>query len=73
MFPASQQAHKHYVQYQRSSNIQKMARLEEDEVVLYNKQHEEMSAVVEAVQAEELENLFQEGEQHRVGSLMKNA
>ena len=72
MSPASQQACKHYAQYQRSSNIRKLARLEENEVVLDDEQHKEMSAVIEAVQAEELERLFQEGEQHGVGSLMKN-
>ena len=70
MSPASQQACKCYTQCQRSSNIRKLARLEENEVVLDNEQHKEMSAVVEAVQAEELERLFQ-GEQHGVGSLMK--
>jgi len=54
MSPASRQARKRFAQYQRSSNIRKLARLEENEVILDNEQHEEMSAVVEAVQAEEL-------------------
>ena len=71
MSPASQQMRKQYAQYQRSSNIRKLARLEESEVVLDKEQNEEMCAMVEAVQAEELEKLFQEGEQHGVGSLMK--
>ena len=54
MSPASQQARKHYAWYQRSSNIRKLARREENEVVLDSEQHEEMSTVVEAVQAEKL-------------------
>ena len=31
-----------------------------------------MCAIVEAVQPDELEKLFQEGDQHNVGNLMKN-
>ena len=72
MSSAGQQACKYFAQHQRSSNIRKLAGLEENEIILDNEQHEEMSAAVEAVQAEELEKLFQEGEQHGVGSLLKN-
>ena len=72
MSSAGRQACKYFAQYKRSNNIQKLARLEENEIILDNEQHEEMSAAVEAVQVEELEKLFQEGEQHGVGSLLKN-
>ena len=58
-------------QYERSSSIQKLNKFEESEVVLNDEQNEEMNAVMNAVQDEELEKLFQEGDQHGVGSLMK--
>jgi len=45
MSPASQWARKRFAQYQRSSNIRKLARLEENEVVLDNGQYEGMSAL----------------------------
>ena len=72
MSPGSQQAHKRNTRYQRSSSIWKLARLEENEVTLDSEQNEEMCTVVEAIPTEELEKLFQEGEQHGAGSLMKN-
>lgn len=72
MSPSSQQKRKQYGQYQRSSSLRKLGRFEESEVVLNDEQNEEMCAIVEAVQPEELEKLFQEGDQHNVGNLMKN-
>lgn len=72
MSPFSQQKRKQYGQYQRSSSLRKLGRFEESEVVLDDEQNEEMCAIVEAVQPEELEKLFQEGNQHNVGNLMKN-
>ena len=72
MSPFSQQKRKQFAQYQRSSSLQKLGKLEESEVVLDDEQNEEMCAIVEAVQPDELEKLFQEGDQHNVGNLMKN-
>ena len=72
MSPFSQQKRKQYGQYQRSSSLRKLGRFEESEVVLDDEQNEEMCAIVETVQPEELEKLFQEGNQHNVGNLMKN-
>ena len=71
MSPASQQARKWYAQYQRSSNIRKLSKLEDSEVVLSDEQNEEMCEVMEAVKAEDLDKLYQEGDQHGVGSVMK--
>ena len=63
--------HKQYAQYERSSTIRKLQKLEDSSVVLSDEQNEEMCAVMEAMQAEELDKLYQEGDQHGVGSLMK--
>ena len=71
MSPASQQARKRYAQYQRSSSIRKLQKLENSEIVLSDQQNEEMCAVMEATQAEDLDKLYEEGDQHGVGSLMK--
>ncbi|XP_065904955.1 uncharacterized protein [Dysidea avara] len=71
MSPASKQTRKRYAQYQRSSNIRNLRRLEDSEVVLSDEQNVEMCAVMEATQAEDLDKLYQEGDQHGVGSLMK--
>ena len=46
-----------------------MGKYEESEVVL---SEEEMRTVMKAIQPEELEKLFEEGDQHGVGNLMKN-
>ena len=70
MSPASQQACKRYAQYQRSSNIRKLSKLEDSEVVLSDEQSE-MCEVMEAVKAEDLDKLYQEGDRHGVGSIMK--
>ena len=67
---ASQQARKRYAQYQRSSNIRKLSRLEDSEVVLSDEQNE-MCEVMEAVKAEDSDKLYQEGDQHGVGSVIK--
>ena len=40
-------------------------------MVLSDEQNEEMCAVMETMQAEELDKLYQEGDQHGVGSIMK--
>lgn len=71
MSPASQETRKRYAQYQRSSNIRKLRKLEDSEVVLSDEQNEEMCAVMEATRAEDLDKMYQEGDQHGVGSLMK--
>lgn len=71
MSPFSQQKHKQYAQYERSSSIQKLGKFEESEIVLDDEQNEEMCGIVEAVQSDELEKLFWEGDEHGVGNLMK--
>ena len=48
-----------------------MNKLEESEVLLDDEQSEEMCAVMDVVQDDELELLHQEGDQHGVGGLMK--
>ena len=72
MSPLSQKKRKLYAQYERTSNIRKLARFEDSELVLNEEQNEEMYTIMEAVQPEELEKLFEEGDQHGVGILMKN-
>jgi len=62
MSPASQLQHKRLAQYERSSSIRKLRKFEESEVVLNEEQGEEMCAVMDAVQDDELEKLFQEGD-----------
>lgn len=62
---------KRYTQYERSSSIQKLQKLEDSEVVLSDEQNGEMCGVMEAIQDEDLDKLYHEGDQHGVGSLMK--
>jgi len=71
MSPSSQQQRKRLAQYERSSSLRKLKKLEESEVLLNDEQNEEMCAVVDAVKDDELEKLFIEGDQHGVGGLMK--
>ena len=72
MSPLSQKKRKLYAQYERTNNIRKLGKYEDSELVLNEEQNEEMCAIVEAIQPEELEKLFEEGDQHGVGNLMKN-
>jgi len=69
MSPFSQQKCKQRTQYERSSSKQKLNKLEESEVLLDDEQSEEMCAVMDVVQDDELELLHQEGDQHGVGGL----
>ena len=71
MSPLSQKKRKLYAQYERTSNIRKLGKYEDSELVLNEEQNEEMHVIMEAIQPEELEKLFQEGDQHDVGNLMK--
>ena len=72
MSPLSQKKRKLYAQYERINNIQKLGKYEDSELVLNEEQNEEMCAIMEAIQPEELEKLFVEGDQHGVCNLMKN-
>ena len=72
MSPLSQQKHKLYAQYQRTSSLRKLARYKASEVELDDEQNAEMSSIVEATQPDELEKLFKEGDQHGVGDVMKS-
>jgi len=49
MSPASQLKRKRYTQYEWSSSIRKLQKLEDSEVVLSDEQNEEMCAVMEAM------------------------
>ena len=40
--------------------------------MLNEEQNEEMCAIMEAIRPEKLEKLFEEGDQHSVGNIMKN-
>lgn len=46
-------------------------KFEDSEVALSDEQNKEMCEVMEAVKAEDLDKLYQEGDQHGVGSVMK--
>ena len=70
MSPLSQKKRKLYAQYERTSNIRKLSKFEDSEVVLNEEQNEEMCAITKTIQPEELEKLFEEGDQHGVGNLM---
>ena len=72
MSPLSQKKRKLYAQYERTSNIRKLSKFEDSEVVLNEEQNEEMCAIIKTIQPEELEKLFEEGDQHGVGNLMKS-
>ena len=72
MSPASQAKRKKLTQYERTSDIRKLANLEEDEVCLDDEQHEEMRNVVKRIGDVELDKLCKEGDKHGVGSIMKD-
>ena len=72
MSPLSQKKCKLLAQYERTNSIHKLGKYEESKLVLNEEQNEEMCAIMEAIQPEELEKLFENGEQHGIGNLMKN-
>jgi len=72
MSPASQQKRKLYTQYERTNSLRKLAKYEANEVDLNDEQNAEMSSIVEATQPDELKKLFDEGDQHGVGDIMKS-
>ena len=49
-----------------------MARYEENEIELDDEQNDEMRAIVEKMEDEDLQKLFDEGEKHGVGSILKD-
>ena len=49
-----------------------MARYEENEIELDDEQNDEMRAIVEKMGDEDLQKLFDEGEKHGAGSILKD-
>ena len=72
MSPASQAKWKKLAQYERTSNIRKLKKYEDNEVTLDDEQNNEMCNIVEQIQTEDLEALCKEGDEHGVGRLMKD-
>jgi len=72
MSPASQAKRKKLAQYERTSNIRKLAKYEANEVTLDDEQNDEMSSVVENIGDEEVQKLCDEGEKFGIGSIMKD-
>lgn len=72
MSPASQTKRRKLAQYERTSNIRKLQKYEENEVVLDDEQNDEMCAIVEKMGDEELQKLFDEGNKHGVGGILKD-
>ena len=72
MSPASQAKQKKLAQYERTSNIRKFKKYEDNEVTLDDEQNDEMCNIVEQIQTEDLEALCKEGDEHGVGRLMKD-
>ncbi|XP_065894808.1 uncharacterized protein [Dysidea avara] len=72
MSPASQAKRRKLAQYERTSNIRKLARYEENEIELDEEQNDEMCAIVKKMEDEDLQKLFDEGEKHGVGSILKD-
>ena len=58
-------------QYERTSNIRKLKKHEDNEVTL-NVETEEMCNIVEHIQTEDVEKLCKEGDEHGVGGIMKD-
>ena len=72
MSPASQAKWKKLAQYERTSNIRKLKKYEDNEVTLDDEQNNEMCNIVEQIQTKDLEALCKEGDEHGVGRLMKD-
>jgi len=72
MSPASQAKRRKLAQYERTSNIRKLARYKESEIELDDEQNDEMCAIMEKMGDEDLQKLFDEGEKHGVGSILKD-
>ena len=71
MSPASQLKRRQNSQYARNSSTRKLAKYRDNEVTLNEEQHNEMCAIVEGTENEDLEKLFKEGNEHGVGKQMK--
>ena len=71
MSPASQLKRRQNAQYTRKLSAQKLAKYEENEVMLNEEQHTEMCSIVERTKNDDLEKLLKEGNEHGVGELMK--
>ena len=71
MSPASQLKRRQNSQYTRNLSARKLAKYGENEVTLNEEQNSEMCAIIERTENDDLEKLFQEGNEHGVGELMK--
>ena len=72
MSPASQAKRRKLAQYERTNNIRKLARYEEREIVVDDEQNDEMCALVKTMGEEELQKLYEEGDKHNVGCILKD-
>jgi len=71
MSPASQLKRRQNAQSARNTLTRKLANYEENEITLNEEQHNEMCAIVERTENDDLEKLLKEGNEHGVGNLMK--
>ena len=71
MSPASQLKRQQNAQYTHKLSAQKLAKYEENEVILNEEQHTEMCSIAERTKNDDLEKLLKEGNEHGVGELMK--
>ena len=71
MSPYSQQKRKQNVQNARTNSFKKLTKYEESEIILDGEQHDEMCSIVENTEAEVLAKIFEEGDEHGVGDIMK--
>ena len=72
MSPASKAKRRKLAQYERTNNIRKLARYEEHDIVLDNEQSDEMYGIVKEMGEEELQKLYDEGDKHNVGAILKD-
>jgi len=72
MSPASRAKRKTLAQYERTSNIRKLEKYEENDVILDDDQNNEMCEIVQRIGADELENLYKEGDKHGVRKIMQD-
>ena len=72
MSPASQTKRRKLAQYERTNNLRKLARYEENEVTLDDEQNDEMRTIMEKIGDEELQKLYDEGEKHGIGGILKD-
>ena len=71
MSPDSRAKRRKLAQYERTSNIRKLAKYEENEIDLDDEQNDEMCAIMEKMGDTDLQTLYDEGDKHGVGDILK--